>query len=166
MYVYCPSKVEGVKGPCYGKKNCESGRQKDGSTELCRCFSHEKYFDECDDPCNTESVGYCTASSSLVKSMIYVKDKCTTSKGTVIKLYIPCNGKGNCEGTGESPCYGKVECTSGTIPVDPCTCGGLTYGSSCVIKCPYEQTAADCKAGQTFTQRSKDNSGNWFGECK
>ena len=53
-----------------------------------------------------------------------------------------------------------------TIAVDPCTCGGVTYGSSCVIECPYEQTAADCKAGQTFTQRCKDNNGTWFGECK
>ncbi|MDO5387405.1 MAG: hypothetical protein Q4F75_09100 [Pseudomonadota bacterium] len=94
----------------------------------------------------------------------YVKDKCKTSTGNVIKYYAACNGI-SCEGK-KGPCYGKTECTGGTIAVDPCTCGGVTYGTSCVIKCPYEQTAADCKAGQSFTQRCKDNAGTWYGECK
>ncbi|MDO5385638.1 MAG: hypothetical protein Q4F75_00005, partial [Pseudomonadota bacterium] len=95
----------------------------------------------------------------------YVKKKCTTLEGATVNYFGNCNGTKDCEGN-DAPCKGKTRCDSGTVAVDPCTCGGVTYGSSCVIKCPYEQTAADCKAGQTFTQRCKDNSGTWFGECK
>ncbi len=170
LYAHCNGIVEGVRGKCAGKSTCpgNKGHQNDGSTTPCSCDGN-KYFDECDDPCNKLGLaangGYCEAEvAGAFPEHYYVKDKCKTETGISIKYWAKCNGI-DCEGN-RGPCYGKTACDSSTIAVDPCTCGGLTYGSSCVIKCPYEQTAADCKAGQTFTQRCKDNSGIWFGECK
>lgn len=170
LYVMCQCETEGVRGKCYGKKECTGnrGRQNNGSTEPCLCAGSQ-WFDICDDPCNydglTANGGYCLATNtSVVSGHYYIKDKCTTSGGEVVRYVGRCKGI-DCEGN-KGPCYGKTACDNNTIAVDPCTCGGVTYGSSCVIKCPYEQTAADCKAGQTFTQRCKDNSGTWFGECK
>ncbi|MDO5386132.1 MAG: hypothetical protein Q4F75_02545, partial [Pseudomonadota bacterium] len=170
LYVACQCELEGVKGSCYGKKQCPNnlGHQKDGSTEPCVCGG-SRWFDVCDDSCNNDGLnangGACGASAgSSIREHYYVKNKCTTQSGQVIKYWGMCNGI-DCLGN-KGPCYGKIQCTNGTIAVDPCTCGSVTWGSSCVIKCPYEQTAADCKAGQTFTQRCKDNAGTWYGECK
>ena len=170
LYVMCQCETEGVRGKCAEKRICSEnkGHQNDGSTTPCSCDGLE-WFDKCDDPCNydglTANGGYCLATNtSVVSGHYYIKDKCTTSGGEVVRYVGRCKGI-DCEGN-KGPCYGKTACDNNTIAVDPCTCGGVTYGSSCVIECPYEQTAADCKAGQTFTQRCKDNNGTWFGECK
>ena len=165
LYTYCDGAIDGIKGPCYGKVYCPSGNgyNKPGSAE---CICNSNYLDVCNETCNYDEInsngGSCTAYPG--PSRYYVKDKCTMSNGTIVKYYGICDSI-DCEGN-KGPCYGKTRCTGNTIAVDPCTCGSWTYGSSCVIECPYEQTAADCKAGQTFTQRCKDNSGTWFGECK
>ena len=165
-YIHCSCSG----GKCGGKKQCagNKGHQKDGSTKPCLCTGIY-FFDVCDDPCNNDGLGAnggsCGASTgSAILRHYYIKDKCTTLTGSVIKYWGLCNGT-DCLGN-KGPCYGKKECTNGSVAVDPCTCGGITYGSSCVVKCPYEQTAADCKASQTFVQRCKDNNGTWFGECK
>ncbi|MDO5387293.1 MAG: hypothetical protein Q4F75_08525, partial [Pseudomonadota bacterium] len=170
LYAWCDSPVVGVLGKCAGKKFCpgNQGHQNNGSTEPCRC-ANGLFFDACDDTCNYDGLsangGYCSVqATSSVNAHYYVKDKCTASNGIVLKYFASCTGR-DCLGN-RGPCVGKVACDSSTIAVDPCTCGGVTWGSSCVVKCPYEQTAADCKAGQTFTQRCKDNAGTWFGECK
>ncbi len=170
LYVYCQTMVEGVAGYCYGKQRCPGnlGHQNNGSTEPCQCAG-DKWFDTCDDSCNNEMLvangGSCGAAlASVIAEHYYVKDKCTTLTGQIMKYFGSCNGT-DCNGN-KGPCYGKVKCKGNTIAVDPCVCGLTTYGSSCVIECPYEQTSADCKAGQTFTQRCKDNNGTWFGECK
>ena len=170
LYVMCQCEIEGVRGTCYGKKQCAGnlGHQKDGSTEPCTCAGY-KWFDVCDDSCNYDELGAnggtCGASTgSSIGKHYYVKDKCTTLDGQIIKYWGLCNST-DCLGN-KGPCYGKKECTSGTIAVDPCTCGNATFGSSCVVKCPYEQQASDCKAGQTFTFRCSDNDGNRWGECK
>ena len=165
LYTYCDGAIDGIKGPCYGKVYCPSGNgyNKPGSAE---CICNSNYLDVCNETCNYDEInsngGSCTAYPG--PSRYYVKDKCTMSNGTIVKYYGICDSI-DCEGN-KGPCYGKTRCTGNTIAVDPCTCGSWTYGSSCVIECPYEQTAADCKAGQTFTQRCKDNNGTWFGECK
>ena len=169
LYAPCGAMVEGVRAGCYGKKTCPGsrGHQYDGSTSPCKC-DNASFFDVCDSDCTIDTLsangGLCTGYTGIPQGYYYVKDKCTTSEGVTVKYYGTCNGT-DCEGN-RGPCYGKQQCGSGTIAVDSCTCGNYTYGSSCVVKCPYEQTAADCKAGQSFTQRCKDNAGTWYGECK
>jgi len=166
----CQCEVEGVRGDCYGKKECPGnlGHQKNGSTEPCVCAGY-KWFDLCDDTCNynglTANGGICGAKiGNSISKHYYVKDKCKTLSGAIVKYWGSCNGI-DCLGN-KGPCYGKEICPSGTIAVNPCTCGGVTYGDSCVVKCPYEDTEADCNSGQTFVPRCKDNEGTWFGECK
>ncbi|MDO5387464.1 MAG: hypothetical protein Q4F75_09400, partial [Pseudomonadota bacterium] len=170
LYVGCQSQVEGVQGKCYGKQVCPNnvGHQNNGSIEPCQCAGNY-WFDKCDDTCNlndlTANGGTCGANAgNSISGHYYVKDKCTTLSGQVVKYWGMCERR-DCLGN-KGPCYGKTRCSGGAIAVDPCTCGGYTYGSSCVVKCPYEQTAADCSSGQTFTQRCKDNAGTWYGECK
>ena len=167
----CIGGVDGLKAPCYSKKECPGnlGHQNDGSTEPCTCDgAGGKFFDVCDDPCNNDGLdangGVCGAASYFPEGYYVVRKKCTTLTGEVINYLGQCFAI-DCEGN-RGPCYGKQKCSSGTIAVDPCECGGVTYGSSCVVECPYEDTAADCGSGQTFTQRCKDNNGTWYGECK
>ena len=171
LYVMCQCETEGVRGKCYGKKQCTGniGHQNDGSTEPCVCAGI-KWFDVCDDPCNLDSLtangGTCYAAQTINQPQwYYIKEKCTMLNGKKVYYHADCSSGKSCEGN-TPPCYGKRKCTGNTIAVDPCECGGYTYGSSCVIKCPYEDTAADCGSGQTFTQRCKDNNGTWYGECK
>ena len=170
LYAACGGMVEGVKGPCYGKKICPGsiGRQNDGSTTPCVC-DNANLFDVCTSTCTSEPLsangGYCNVYGGTPLGYYYIKDKCTTETGVIMKYWAECNGT-DCEGN-RGPCYRKQKCGNGTIAIDPCTCGGYTYGSSCVVKCPYEDTAASCSAkGQSFTQRCKDNNGTWYGECK
>ena len=169
LYAPCQGSVEGYYGKCFGKRLCSGdlGHQSDGSTLPCVCDG-QKWFDVCDDACNFDSLtingGSCRASVSNPPDYYYVKEKCIMSTGDVVSYYGSCTGV-DCNGK-KGPCYGKIMCSNGTTAVNPCECGRKIYGSSCVIKCPYEQTAADCKAGQSFTQRCKDNAGTWYGECK
>ncbi|MDO5386112.1 MAG: hypothetical protein Q4F75_02445, partial [Pseudomonadota bacterium] len=170
LYATCTGRVEGINGKCYGKKQCpdNDGYQSDGSTTPCSCDGF-KWFDKCvSQSCNygevRENGGVCLITDQVQPGWYYIKAACQTSGGDRFDYKAPCTGM-SCEGN-KGPCYGKTQCSSGTIAVDPCTCGNYTYGSSCVVKCPYEQTAADCKAGQSFTQRCKDNAGTWYGECK
>ena len=171
LYVQCPCELEGVRGPCYGKKQCTDnlGHQKDGSTEPCVCGSF-KWFDICDETCVagdsiSKNQGACFSYPvSSVLGMFFIKEKCKTSSGTVVNYFATCNGK-DCNGN-EGPCYGKKKCSSGTIAIDPCSCGGEKFGSSCVIECPYEDTETSCAVhGRSFKQRCKDNNGTWYGEC-
>ena len=172
LYATCWGRYEGVSGKCAGKKNCPGnlGHQNNGSTEPCICRG-AMWFDSCDDSCSANDYfrsdgGYCGGSYYTgVGGWYYIGERCTTLTGQKVYNLGRCDYHKDCEGN-KGPCYGKKRCTGGTIAVDPCTCGGVTYGSSCVIKCPYEQTAADCSSGQTFTQRCKDNVGTWYGECK
>ena len=165
LYTYCILQTEGIKGPCYGKTYCAGGDGFDyeGSTP-CKCDS--SYVDVCNETCKVEGLsangGFCSIYGGV--GYFYLKEKCKTSKGISVNYYAPCNGL-DCEGN-KGPCYGKKVCGSGTIAIDPCTCGGVTLGSSCVIKCPYEDTETSCAVhGRSFKQRCKDNNGTWYGEC-
>ena len=174
LYMFCNGmngRPEGVNAPCYNKKECpgNKGHQNNGSADPCIC-QNTKFFDKCDDSCTMDGLyangGSCAAVPYEQTAGYYtVKEKCTTMNGIKIKYIASCDGI-DCEGK-SAPCRGKQHCTENTIAVDPCTCGGYTYGSSCVVKCPYEDTEYTCTIkGQSFTQRCKDNSGTWFGECK
>ncbi len=173
-YLHCACSASGIKGKCVDTKHCvdDKGHQKDGSTEPCMC-NGVKRFEVCDDACDFTGLsangGSCEAVyGALINSYTfryYVKNKCTTQDGTKVYYAAQCN-EINCEGK-PGPCYGKKACRSSEIAIDPCECGRVTYGSSCVIECPYEETEYTCSLkGMSFTQRCKDNDGTWFGECK
>ena len=164
----------GNMSPAAGKKRCDG----DKGTGMVECGGY-KYFDTCEETCNTDSVsengGHClvTDESSFnswnaTHGYYKVGDKCTKADGTKIITYNTCNDNGkDCNGN-DAPAKDLKQCSSGTFPAGTTVeCGGYTYAEKCLAECNYEFTEEMCTAeGKTFDAKCRDNNEVWWGECK
>lgn len=107
----------------------------DGSkTYYERCLVKET----CNDDNHDETNGYCVASkytSYASSGYYYVKDKCTTQTGTVIKYWGSCTGSSSnsykdCAGN-TVPCKDMKTCDDDQGIGEACECGGKKYFKEC-----------------------------------
>ena len=115
-YVWCDSATKVGDG-----KTCTDGSK----TYHERCLVKET----CDKQKYDEKDGYCQTYEFV--GSYYVKDKCTTQTGSVVKYWGSCTGYAynaykDCAGK-VAPCKGMVRCDGDQGVGEPCICGKYNY---------------------------------------